>query len=339
MAELLAHRLVLPRRHLLEHLELADHVARGSRSRGAAAARPGRARRSIRRVASSTSVQASFSHSSEAWCTVWKSSSSRWALLLGPPSGARAARPCAGSARSRSRPARRGSARTRPGSRASSPSSSGPAYFPHERPLRRRGAGADAGSRAAGAAAAAALARRVRRPGAGARRALGAAARDRGGPGRLGDPLRAARDRQDDARPDRRRDDRRGVRGALRCVGDREGRARGARAGARAARRVGGADDPLPRRDPPLQQGSAGRAAAGGRGRARDADRGDDREPVLRGQLGPALALQIYELRAARRGGAAHDRRAAAPRRWRPRFRPRWSSSWRGAPAATRATR
>ena len=42
----------------------------------------------------------------------------------------------------------------------------------------------------------------------------------------------------------------------------------GARAGARAARRERPADDPLPRRDPPLQQGAAGRAAARRRGRA-----------------------------------------------------------------------
>ena len=37
-----------------------------------------RVARATRRVASSTSFQASFSHSSDDWCTVWKSSSSRW---------------------------------------------------------------------------------------------------------------------------------------------------------------------------------------------------------------------------------------------------------------------
>ena len=52
-------------------------------------------------------------------------------------------------------------------------------------------------------------------------------------------------------------------------------------------------DDLLPRRDPPLQQGPAGRAAAGGRGGAADADRRDHREPVLRGQLGAALAQPV----------------------------------------------
>ena len=38
---------------------------------------------------------------------------------------------------------------------------------------------------------------------------------------------------------------------------------------------------------------------------ARDADRRDDGEPVLRGQLGTALALADLPARAARRGGAA----------------------------------
>src|SRR5919107_454747 len=55
--------------------------------------------------------------------------------------------------------------------------------------------------------------------------------------------------------------------------------ARRAAAGERAA------DDPLPRRDPPLQQGPAGRAAAGGRGRDADADWRHHREPLFRGQL------------------------------------------------------
>ena len=119
-----------------------------------------------------------------------------------------------------------------------------------------------------------------------------------------------------------------------------EGRARGARAGARAARRQRAADDPLPRRDPPLQQGPAGRAPAGGRGGARDADRRDDREPVLRGQLGAALALSRStsceplgeeELRTiVARGAEALEAEVPGRRRRR---------SSRGAPAATRATR
>ena len=77
----------------------------------------------------------------------------------------------------------------------------------------------------------------------------------------------------------------------------------------RAARAPRRADDLLPRRDPPLQQGAAGRAAAGGRGGARDARGRHDREPLLRGQLGAALALP--DLRAAR---AVGRRRAGAAR-------------------------
>ena len=70
---------------------------------------------------------------------------------------------------------------------------------------------------------------------------------------------------------------------------------------ARERRRANGrADGPLPRRDPPLQQGPAGRAAAGGRGRAADPDRRDHREPLLRGQLGADLALPGLRAAAAR---------------------------------------
>ena len=59
------------------------------------------------------------------------------------------------------------------------------------------------------------------------------------------------------------------------------------------------ADDPVPGRDPPLQQGAAGRAAAGGRVGADHADRRDHREPVLRGQLGAALAVRAVRAGAA----------------------------------------
>ena len=91
-------------------------------------------------------------------------------------------------------------------------------------------------------------------------------------------------------------------------------------------RASGDGHDLLPRRDPPIQQGTAGRAAARGRGGAAGADRGDHREPVLRGQLGPALALP--DLRAApARGGPG--RRAAAPRAAGSRARHRGSA--RGA--------
>ena len=60
------------------------------------------------------------------------------------------------------------------------------------------------------------------------------------------------------------------------------------------ARRAPRADDPVPRRDPPVQQGPAGRAAAGRRGGGRHPDRGDDREPVLRDQLPLVSRSQIF---------------------------------------------
>jgi putative ATPase len=57
------------------------------------------------------------------------------------------------------------------------------------------------------------------------------------------------------------------------------------------------AHDLLPRRDPPLQQGPAGRAAAGGRGGAADAHRGDDREPYFEVNSALLSRTQVYELR------------------------------------------
>ena len=157
-----------------------------------------------------------------------------------------------------------------------------------------------------------AAARRLRRPGAGARRAFGPAARDRGGPRRLLDPLRAAGKRQDDAGESDREHDRSSVRGALGRVGDRRPGARGAQGRPGAARRKGSADDPLPRRDPPVQQGAARRASAGGRGGNRDADRRDHREPLLRGQLGAALPEPDLRARPAHGRGARGDRAAGS---------------------------
>src|SRR5215831_11495035 len=98
----------------------------------------------------------------------------------------------------------------------------------HAGPLRRGGGAQARGARAAGAATAPADARRVRRAGACAPAGTSAPPRDRSGPRPVARPLRAARIRQDDARPDRRQHDRRRVRGALRGVGDRLAGAGGA---------------------------------------------------------------------------------------------------------------
>ena len=102
--------------------------------------------------------------------------------------------------------------------------------------------------------------------------------------------------------------------------------------------------DPVPGRDPPLQQGTAGHPAARRRGGAGHARGRDHREPLLRGELGAAVALP--RLRAARR--------LAMPTCWRccggrsatsagcP-TRPRWTttrwSSWPRGRAATPAPR
>ena len=99
-----------------------------------------------------------------------------------------------------------------------------------------------------------------------------------------------------------------GVRGVERRAGGPGRGARGAGAGGSSPRhRRWGRWDPdgvLPRRDPPLQQGPAGRAAAGGRGRSGHADRRDHREPRVRGQRRTALAhARVCIAGLERRGG------------------------------------
>ncbi len=102
------------------------------------------------------------------------------------------------------------------------------------------------------------------------------------------------------------------------------------------------AHHPLHRRDPPFQQGPAGRPAAGGGGRGHRAHRRHHREPLLRGELGPGLPGQDLPPGAPlRRGHHAGD--AAPPSRtgrgasadtasrWRRTPWPTWSTS----PAAT----
>ena len=130
-------------------------------------------------------------------------------------------------------------------------------------------------------------------------------------PAPLADPLRAARGRQDDARADRRRDDRRRVRGALGRLGPGRRRARRHAAGARPARRQRPADDPLPRRDPPLQQGAAGRAAARASRTGSITLIGATTEnPYFEVNSALLSRCQVVELRAAVRRGARRGRRA-----------------------------
>ncbi len=107
---------------------------------------------------------------------------------------------------------------------------------------------------------------------------------------------------------------RRRLRGALGRVGARRRRARRAPACPRPARGERGTHDPLPRRDPPLQQGPAGCPPPGRRERPADADRGDHREPVLRGQRGPPLPLRRRRARAALGRGGGSGRRSRCGR-------------------------
>ena len=195
------------------------------------------------------------------------------------------------------------------------------AYWSRERPLLRCSRGARVRDRAARGAAPTGAPGGLCRPGEGRRARLGTGPGDRRGPRRLGDLLRPAGKRKDDAGPDRRRRDRGSLRGAVGRLGLGRGRARGARPSQGAAGRGGTAHDSLPRRDPPVQQGTAGRAPAGGRVRPRHAYRSDDGEPVLRGQLGPPLTdAGLRAAAAGARGGGGHrPPRSREPRRLRPR--------------------
>ena len=111
------------------------------------------------------------------------------------------------------------------------------------------------------------------------------------------------------------------------------------------------ADRPVPRRDPSVQQGPAGRAAPPRRGRHDHAHRRDDREPVLRGELrAPVADARLAPRGADRRGGRRRSsggrsptRNAGSParsgRRAASRSPTTRSSTWSGSPAATRARR
>ena len=159
------------------------------------------------------------------------------------------------------------------------------------RPVRRRRRGALAQPGAARRAASPAHDRRGRRTTAAARARSPAAPARRAGPAVLGAAVGAAGHGQDDARPGRRRDHGQGLRADVGRHRRRQGRPRRHRAGPPAPRRARTGHDPVPRRDPPLQQGPAGRPAAGRGGRHAGAHRGDHGEPVLRGQ--PAAAEPV----------------------------------------------
>ena len=107
-----------------------------------------------------------------------------------------------------------------------------------------------------------------------------------------------------------------------------------------AAPPTGPPHDRLHRRDPPLQQGAAGRVPAARRSRRHRAHRRDDREPVVRGQRGAAVAVEGLRAAAARRPtrSSAILRRALADRRARPRRASR-STSTDDALARDRALR
>ena len=140
--------------------------------------------------------------------------------LLGRLLQARAGRPCAGSARSPTRPCRAGSARRSPRASRSPPACG--AYFPcDERPLLRRGPSSGCPRsrrsrcgcgrrRSTSSSDRSTCSARARRSGSRSRRTACGRSSSTGRPAR-----------EDDARADRRGRDRRGVRGALGRVGDR----------------------------------------------------------------------------------------------------------------------
>ena len=100
------------------------------------------------------------------------------------------------------------------------------------------------------------------------------------------------------------------------------------------AGRAGAAHDPVHRRDPPLQQGAAGRRPALRRGRHDHAHRRDDREPLVRGDLAAALALPRLQARAAYPGaGRRHPATRTGRRGARPRRAARPKSMTRRSPA------
>ena len=209
--------------------------------------------------------------------------------------------------------------------------------------VRAGGAREPARGRAARRADASADPRRVRGPGASPRPGAPPPRRHRVGRPPLDDPLGTARHREDDARLPARRARQGSLHAVLRRAHRGEGGPRPRRRGRGAPRRPRPAHDPLRGRDPPLQQGAAGRVPPARRAGHGDPHRRDDREPVVRGDLGAALALPGLRARAPGRGGPRDDR---APRGDRPRARAgpprprrRTRTRWRPSSGCRRATR
>ena len=175
----------------------------------------------------------------------------------------------------------------------------GAAATSHDRPLRRRRR--HARQRPAGRAAAPAHHRRGHRAAAPAGAGQAARGRVRRRAGALDDPVGTARRGQDD---DRAADGRRLQRRFRRAVGGalgREGDPRRRRPRRDDARAVGPRNDPVRRRGAPLQQEPAGRVPAARRVGAVHLRRRDHREPVVRGELGAAVARRRLRAGAARR--------------------------------------
>src|SRR2546422_7252812 len=156
---------------------------------------------------------------------------------------------------------------------------------------------------------------RVRRTGASRWGGPRATEGDGCGTASVDDPLGTAGYGEDHPRGDRREASELAVRhylgGRIRCGRASEDHRRVAQA----SPIDGPADRAFHRRDPPLQQGAAGRRAPIVRGRRRDPARRDDREPIVRSDLGAALALAGLHAEAAHRGRGALDREAGADRR------------------------
>ena len=186
--------------------------------------------------------------------------------------------------------------------------------------------------------------RRAAGPGRGSRAGPAPPPCPRGRPAPVPDPLGPARLRQDHPRPRHPPPDPRPLRGDERRALGGEGAARGAARGRGAAAPRRAPHGRVHRRDPPLQQGPAGRAPRPRRVGRHRPHRGHHREPLVRGERGPPVPLADRGAEAAVRGdpassccGAPSPTRSAASAASGPRWRTTPSSSWPRRATATRA--